>query len=371
MFDFNPLSIISQITSKVVSNVNIQNNKSSFSQFSANLGNGFSNFTGFKPPEYSSGEQLYFKPAPLILTPGESLKLTTIAIDKKAQYIRSLLNLPDSFQDFKNELTFSTAMKNFQNLVASEGTIERLFQNNKIDIFGLSMLLKENSKEAVQKLLMLISNVSKYGANDISGLKEIMTLLNSQAAFATSDNQVLKTLILLYLPWLPLAAAADNNLDFTIDIFDKIKGPDPDKEEQTETVKILIKTNNYANIIAILEMNSSGQVDIDVTSGSMEFPHKRVIQLIKEDSSLNNIISNVSSSSSKTVNKEVKTAEGAENGNIEADYNGEVKIVSSNAISPKLMIMAHSLIKIIIQLDYEKSIIKENDDDNKEDENKG
>lgn len=349
MAGFNPLLIISQITSSVVSTVNIQNNASSSAQYTGSLGNGFSNFAGFQPPEHSSGEQLYFKPAPLILTPGEGLKLTTIEVDKKAQYIRNLLNLPENFEDFTDELTYSTAFKNFQNQVASEGAIQRLFQNGKIDILGLSILLKANSKEAAQKLLMLISDVSRYGAKDISGLKEIMALLNSQTAFAASDNQALKTLILLYLPWLPLSQRSEDNLDFTIDIFDKIEGPDPNSEESVEEVKILIETKNFSNVTVVLNMNPMGQIDIDVMADK-NFPHKKVMELIKEATISNSIKTNISAGAFKKAGKKEEYEYSSDN----------VKITSSGAISPKMMIMAQSLIKIIIEVDYNETIIKRN-----------
>ncbi len=103
-------------------------------------------------------------------------------------------------------------------------------------------------------------------------------------------------------------------------------------------------------------MSPLGQIDIDVTAGK-DFPHKRVMELILEESSLNNVKSNVSIGTSKKAEENENTegilaaAPGYSSGN--------VKITSSSTISPKLMLMAQSLIKIIIQVDYEKSIIKE------------
>ena len=104
--------------------------------------------------------------------------------------------------------------------------LNQLLFGDKVNLSMLAELLKQNSKEAVQKLMMTIANVAKYGANDVSNLKELMNLFTSSTAFAT-ETQALKTLMLLYLPWLPLSARNENNLDFTIDIFDKIDGTRP------------------------------------------------------------------------------------------------------------------------------------------------
>lgn len=353
MAGFNPLLIISRITSNVVSAVNIQNSASSSAQnTSSNLGAGFNTFSSnFQSQGQNSGNSgLYFTPTPLILTPGAEMKLTTIEVDKKAQYIRSLLNLPESFEDFTKEITSLDFSKNLQNQPALENVFQKLFQAGKIDLLSLSMLLRENSKEAMQKLMMIIANVSKYGANDISGLKEMMNLFNSQTAFA-SENQALKTLILLYLPWLPLSQRSENGLDFTIDIFDKIQGPDPDSKENTEEVKILIETKNFSNVTVTLNMNPIGQIDIDVIAGN-DFPHKKVMELIKEKTSINNVKANISSGASKQINADEKINYSSDN----------VKITSSGQISPKMMLMAQCLIKIIIEVDYQKSIIIDNNE---------
>ena len=47
---------------------------------------------------------------------------------------------------------------------------------------------------------------------------------------------------------------------------------------------------------------------------------------------------------------------------LKIDYSSNnVKITSSGTISPKLMLMTQCLIKIIIQVDYEKSVINKED----------
>lgn len=353
MAGFNPLQIITRIANNVVLGANIQNNNANNAQNTLNSGlnTGFGNFAQNMQPQNENNAPSFFKSTPLTLSLTSELKLTTIEVEQKANYVKDLLNLPKDFKELINQIVSQTTQSNnISQQMANE--LNQLLFGDKVNLSMLAELLKQNSKEAVQKLMMTIANVAKYGANDVSNLKELMNLFTSSTAFAT-ETQALKTLMLLYLPWLPLSARNENNLDFTIDIFDKIDGPDPDTLESDESVKILMQTINFANVIATLTMNPLGQVDIDVVAGD-DFPHKRVMQLIEEESSLNNVKSNISSGVSKKADANV------------SEYSSNVKITASGFVSPKLMLMAQSLIKIIINVDYEKSVIKNNAEGNDE-----
>jgi len=349
MADFNPIQIITRIANNIISNQSVQNNGANSAQ---NTLNSNLNMFGqnFQSQTMQNSAPLFFKSTPLTLSVASELKLTTIEIEQKANYAKDLLNLPRDFTELINQITSNSTQTSALNQQMLEN-LARLFQNGKVDLSLLSTLLNSTSKEAMQKLMMTIANLARHGANDVSGLKELMNLFSANTAL-TSDNQALKNLLLLYLPWLPLSQRTENDLDFTIDIFDKIQGPDPDSEEALESVKILIQTNNFGNVIAVLDMTPLGQIDIDVTAGN-EFPHKRVMELIKEESSLNNVKSNVSIGTNKKVQ---------EDNSVEYSPNN-VKITSSSSISPKLMLMAQSLIKIIIQVDYEKNIINNSNED--------
>ena len=346
---FNPLQIITKIANNAIRNNNLKN-----SQGAVNTGFG-SGLAGvvqdlktqnmFSVLDKTSTPAM-FKPAPFILNLASEQRLTTIEVDKKASYVKDLLGIPREFKELLDELV--SPKNNNAQMANIENAASMVFKNSKIDLSMLSMLLGENSKAAMQKLMMAIANAAKCGANDVSGLKELLGLFSTNSAMM-SENQVLKTVMLLYLPWLPLSARNEDNLDFTIDIFDKIQGPDPDSEESTETVTILIQTKNFSNVTASLEINPLVQVDVDVAA-EKDFPHKRVIELIKEAASLNNVTSNVSANISKIAAKK------------DFDYKNNVKIMAKGAISPKLMLMAHSLIQIIIELDFEKTVINKQND---------
>lgn len=356
MTGFNPLHIITRITNSVVSSVAIQNSTAQSAGQNQGLNSNFNNLAQNLQSTSQNNAPMFFKSAPLTLSLVSEQKLTTMEINEKANYAKDLLNLPKDFSELINQITSGAQNPSSANILNQQMAqeLQKLLQNGKIDLTALSNLLNDNSKAAMQKLMMTIANVAKYGANDVSTLKELMNLFATSSAIA-SESQALKTLMLLYLPWLPLSDRADNNLDFTIDIFDKIDGPDPDNEETEETVRILIQTNNFSNVTVLLTMNALNQVDVDI-SAPENFPHKKVIEHIKEEAMQNNIKSNVSSGASKNLS-EVKMK-----GETEIQHSSNVKISAAGSISPKLMLMAQALIKIIIQVDYEKTIIKNTSD---------
>lgn len=352
MSDFNPLQMITRIATNIASGSAIQNNVANSTQNALNSTfNTFNN--NFQNNSENNNAPLVFKSTPLTLSLASELKLTTIEVEKKADYVKDLLNLPRDFSELINQITTGNNPSSVLNSKLADILPMVLMSDGRVDLSKLSEFLSENSKSAMQKLMMTIANVSKYGANDVSNLKELMGLFSVNSNMA-SDTQALKTLLLLYLPWLPLAQRNENDLDFTIDIFDKIQGPDPESEENIETVKILIQTENFSNVIAMLETNSLGQIDIDIVAGD-NFPHKRVMEIIKEESSINNVKSNISSSVSKKADEE----------DIQKLASNNVKIMAAGAISPKLMLMTQLLIKIVIKVDYEQTIIKQQDEDNK------
>lgn len=346
MTNLNPIQVITQIATNVLSVQASNAGHASGAQNAENSGL-IQNFQAAMQGGESAGNaQIIFTRAPIILSADSQLKLTTIEIDKKANYAKDLLNLPREFSDLINLITSqgSSVQTVNEQMMAQ---LNKLLQGGKVDLALLGTLLNENSKEAMQKLMMTIANLSKYGTNDVSGLKQLMNLFAVNTA-AVQDSQALKNLLILYLPWLPLSVRHNDNLDFTIDIFDKIQGPDPDKMNPTESVTVFIETKNYGNITANLETTPIGQIDVNIQAPK-EFPHKKAMELIDEASSINNVKTNLTSEPVKIAAENISTKE-------------NVKIVSQSAISPKLMLVTQSLIKIIIELDYQKTIIKEEED---------
>ena len=275
----------------------------------------------------------------LILSNANQLVISTVEVEQRANYIKDLLNLPRDFQSFINQI---------QNMnTETAKSFAKILTDGKINLSALTELLAGNSKEAVQKLMMTIMTVSKMGSNNVSGLKELMAMF-SVGANSSDSTQTVKNLLMLYLPWLPLSIRNEMNLDFDIDIFDKIQGADPDKEENIETIKIMIETANYGNVLAELEMAPNFEVDVYITAIE-SFPESEVLKRFNEENKKNSIRSN-------TKIEKTKDPENSQ------EFKQNVKITSSNFVSPKLVQSAHSLIKIIIEVDYSNFIINEEEE---------
>ena len=209
----------------------------------------------------------------LILSNTNQLVISTVEVEQRANYIKDLLNLPRDFQSFINQI---------QNMnTETAKSFAKILTDGKINLSALTELLAGNSKEAVQKLMMTIMTVSKMGSNNVSGLKELMAMFSVNAN-SSDSTQTVKNLLMLYLPWLPLSIRNEMNLDFDIDIFDKIQGADPDKEENIETIKIMIETANYGNVLAELEMAPNFEVDVYITAIE-SFPESEVLKRFNEE----------------------------------------------------------------------------------------
>ncbi len=263
--------------------------------------------------------------------------ISTVEVEQRANYIKDLLNLPRDFQSLINQIQGGI---NSGNMSALSG----LLMNGKINLGALNTLLSENSKEAVQKLMMTIMNVSRMGSNDVSQLKELMGMF-SVSASSQETAQVVKNLLILYLPWLPLSVRNDLNLDFDIDIFDKIQGADPDSEEGAEIIKIMIQTANYGNVMATLEMSMNMEVEVFI-SAIESFPENEVLKRFEKENKKGAIRSHC----------KVEKNKDPENS---AALKQNISITSSNYVSPKLIQAAHSLIKIVIDVDSSNFIINE------------
>lgn len=262
--------------------------------------------------------------------------LSTIQLEKQADYIKELLNLPKNFQDLIGQI-----QSNNPNMQAIKD-LSKLLSGGKINLTALTALLSENSKEAVQKLMMTIISVSKTGA-DINQLKELMGMISQNGA--TDNIQAMKNLLMLYLPYLPMSVRMELNLDFNIDIFDKIEGPDPDKQDKGETIKILIQTANFGNVLATLDLAPNNDIDVFIQAID-NFPEQEVLKLFKEENKKTGVNSNISIEK----NKNEKSLE---------DFKQNIQIVSSDYVSPKLVLACHSLIKVIIDVDSKEFIINE------------
>lgn len=218
----------------------------------------------------------------------------------------------------------ASSLKNFQ-----------ISGSQMINIADIAVLIQTNGKDAVTKLILAMANAAKQGTSDLAGLKESAKLINASIALASTDNpaQTLKTLMLLYLPWLPLHEGAD----FDLEVETSEVG-----EENDSILIITITTVHWGVVVATLILENSNAVHINIEC-SEEFPKDELLLRIEGEQkhySMESVISFETKKVSDNLHKPDIT-------------NAKINMSHTNEISPYLLLSAHALIRHTIDLDRE------------------
>ena len=182
-----------------------------------------------------SQKEQYINPS--IMYDFQAVKMDSETVLK---YMQNLMKLPNSIDKFLNQL-------NCKNI---DPKISSILIENMISTKALSEFLNKNSTEAISKLLQTISSALKTGTNDVSQLKEILSVLGAIQSSSLSNTNTLKELLLLYIP-------------LNIPVFDKnIENEVVDDEEKealkNSKISILFETINFSNVfIAINEFENT------------------------------------------------------------------------------------------------------------------
>lgn len=209
--------------------------------------------------------------------------------------------------------------------------------NSMINLSEIAVLLQSNGKDAITKLITAMAAASQSGINDLSQMKDTAKLINASisAASQSSPTQTLKTLMLLYLPWLPL----QDGVGFDLEIEAGESG-NPDDS----ILIITITTINYGNIVATLILETSNSVHASIEC-SEKFPKEELMLRIEKEQKHYSMQSVVSFD---TINakpsQETKNAQ------------AKINMSNTNEINPYMLLMAHTLIRHVIEIDNNASI---------------
>ena len=169
-------------------------------------------------------------------------------------------------------------------------------------------------------------------------MKDTAKLINASIAAAGQNNptQTLKTLMLLYLPWLPLQEGVGFDLE--------IEASESDDPSDSILV-ITITTKNYGVVVATLILETSNSVHTAIEC-SDKFPKDELMLRIEKEQqhySMQSVIS------FETKHSEPQQPE---------DKNAQAKINMSNTneINPYMLLMAHTIIRHVIEIDNNASI---------------
>ncbi len=205
--------------------------------------------------------------------------------------------------------------------------------NGMINLSQIAAMIQANGKEAIAKLITAMANSAKLGITDLTQLKDTAKLINASIAAASQNDsaQTMKLLMLLYLPWLPLQEGVGFDLDIEA-------GQNNDGSDSI--LVITITTLNYGNVIATLILESSNSVHVNIECVK-EFPKEELLMRIEGDEKHYSIESVVSfaTSSQTTVNNEQEKPQ------------AKINMNNTNEINPYLLLMSHTIIRHVIEID--------------------
>ncbi len=299
------------------------------------------------------------------------LQMNQIAAMDRAIYIRNLLGLPQTLgqillnvqdknrpintntlllKDLNQELlknqkmiaqifddtpdaSLTSAVQNIQNqAVSAQKDIVMLMFSGMVHLPAISELILKNSKHAVANLIIAMASASKSGMTS-EQIQETLSIINSCISMAESGtpSQTLKSLMLLYLPWLPLS----ENVNFDLEI----EAQDGENESNDSKLTVLIQTKNFGNVKGVFTLTTSNSVDIYIIC-SEDFPKKTLQKSLMEESSSHAMNAVIDIESIEP--KQKQTLEKQET---------KVNLSATNEMNPYLLLMAHAFIRNTIFID--------------------
>ena len=291
----------------------------------------------------------------------QQLKMNYIAGQERSAYIKMLLNLPQSLAELmlrlqQSRLERSNLINNlrFMQIFDDAENVKQLMQQTNqagkqaalaqqvqqqldlifsgmIRMSDVASIIRANSRAAMTQLIAVMTNASKQGI-DNSQILETMNLLNSCVAMVDDNNpqSTLKSLMLLYLPWLPLPQGVGFELE--------VGAPPENSDSSDSVITVLIQTKNYGNVKGSLTLTTKNSVDVLILC-SEEFPkellHKRLMDEMKNNSVQTNI--DIEVLITKQDDKD--------------EHQAKVNLSATNEMNPYLLLMAHSFIRNTIIID--------------------
>lgn len=212
-----------------------------------------------------------------------------------------------------------------------------IISNGLINLSEISILLQKNGKEALTKLIMSMTDASKSGITDLTQMKEMAKLINASIAVASENNpqKTLKLLLMLYLPWLPL----EDGVGFDLEVESKSSSAD----ESDSILIVTITTVNYGQVVATLLLESSNSVQLSIKC-SDKFPKTELQLRIDKDKKCYA----VDAITNFEVDKDIRP--------VSKKAAANINMSQTNEINPYLLLMAHTIIKHVIDIDNNKSL---------------
>ena len=201
-----------------------------------------------------------------------------------------------------------------------------------ISMPDISKLILQNGKQAVANLIIAMASTSKQGINN-EHLQSTLSVINSCIAMAESDNpaQSLKSLMMLYLPWLPLNEGVGFDLE--------VSPQEGENDSNNSKLTVLIQTKNFGNVKGVFTLTTSNSVDIYIIC-SENFPKNLLQKSLAEESTTHAMNTNIDIEEVQTQKEELNETRET-----------KVNLSATNEMNPYLLLMAHSFIRNTILID--------------------
>ena len=150
---------------------------------------------------------------------------------------------------------------------------------------------------------------------------------------AESGNpaQTLKSLMLLYIPWLPLNEGVGFDLEVETD--------NGENESNDSKLTVLIQTVNYGNVKGVFTLTTSNSVNVYIICSDI-FPKTLLQKSLMEEGTAHSMSMTIDVESVQPKNSDPAQKQEA-----------KVNLSATNEMNPYLLLMAHAFIRNTIYLD--------------------
>ncbi len=266
-------------------------------------------------------------------------------ITPQNQILQNMLEIPKMQLEMLNSLDKGALVKELMNMPQEFSQLVSMFTlqdgsgKQLLDISKMIAFLQENGAQGKQNLLNLIVTVNKAGFTHAEQLKELSYIIN--ACMPSSQNStaaVMKNLILLYLPWLPIGDGAG----FDIEVRENKKEEGGVEED---SVMIYMKTANFGSLKILLKVEGKAKILLSINCDT-NFPKNIAEKRFKDEVGAYSIQSqfNYTAADQAEEDEEEKSKE-------ENSSQTKVTVNTSRHLNPLLMMASHSIIRIVFEID--------------------
>ena len=255
------------------------------------------------------------------------MMLKELSLSQQSWLMRHLFDFPENIAQLLETVVTDGKKVSAQELMA--------LMNKELDLSKLLVLLQTNGKTALEKIAKMIATMNQSGIYNTQQLKEISALINACIpANDASQAQILKSFMIMYLPWLPLNESTGFN-------FGAMADDNGQKSSAEDTITIYITTKNYGIVKIFLYKENDGY-DMDVNC-SADFPKEKFHEAVKSDTKF--MLKNPPTYTvRKNIDEEQKKNE------------TDISFSKNSKVTPQLLIIIHAIIKLVTDIDSQGSL---------------